>query len=130
MFSFTVGNFLGRHFATRILYLQSVKNKLTSFHKLYLPKAKNYSQLHLKHHQSVLFKGYLFMKNGPNFKFFVLCSKCVLRYGAFTHQIFRELAALEPLQNGGQRGVRRSTKFDFYTYFLMQNHQCTKGYCI
>ena len=43
-------------------------------------------------------------KNGQNDQISVFCSKSVFRYGDIKSQIFKGLAALEPPQNGGQKG--------------------------
>ena len=55
-----------------------------------------------------VFKGGRLGENGQNYQISVFCSKSVFRYGGITFPIFRGLAALEPLQNGGERerGVR------------------------
>ena len=47
--------------------------------------------------------GYL-GENGQNYQISVFGSKSLFRYGGIASQIFRGLAALEPSQNGGQRG--------------------------
>ena len=52
-----------------------------------------------------IFEGVRLGKNGQNDQISVFCSKSVFRYGGITSQIFRGLAALEPLQNGGKGGV-------------------------
>ena len=43
-------------------------------------------------------------QNGQNDQISIFCSKSDFRYGGITSQIFRGLAALEPPQDGGQRG--------------------------
>ena len=52
----------------------------------------------------IFFKGVRLGKMVKIIKFLFFCSKSVFRYGGITSQIFRGLAALEPPQNGGQRG--------------------------
>ena len=57
-------------------------------------------------------------------KFLFFAQESVFRYGGITSQIFRGLAALEPLQNGGKGGVRfffvfnRKRKIKWKKYFV------------
>ena len=50
-------------------------------------------------------------ENGQNYQISVFCSKSVFRYEGITSRIFRGLAALEPPQNGGQRGDKGGGSF-------------------
>ena len=63
-----------------------------------------------------VFKGGHLSENGQNDQISVFCSKSVFRHGGITSQIFRGLAALEPPQNGGQRG-EKGGRFIFFFVF-------------
>ena len=62
-------------------------------------------------------------ENGQNYQISVFCSKSVFRYGGITSQIFRGLAALEPRQNGGQRGGH------FFSFSIENEKEMERIFC-
>ena len=68
-------------------------------------------------------------ENGQNYQISVFCSKCLFRYGGIASQIFRGLVALEPPQNGGQKGGQRG-RGSFFSVFNRKRKRKWKKYFV